>query len=426
MSGYPGPHPDNDIQISTYQTQPQYDDPYNDQGRSSAEYHHHDHRSGRDISTSRGRRSSTAETREQHSSIQMNAIGQLASARRTLPVLALIYLGWNLLEIVGFSIVLAMTWDLPCDEPTIRALTIARIIRDAVMVPVHLRRVLGYPETNFDYNVQAVNRISLLFFFILSQQWLTDGSACRKSAPALYWSGIAIITLLYLTMLAPLLLLLAICLCLPCILGLFRVLNIGTTLPQAASSNDLEQLPTFEYDPDTYHEPSYNHEPGHDFEMVPHPDEGDEGDGGHPHTPSGNKPPLPLPEPQPDTFQNEGTAPPLSPVAQPTYRATPSQGKWRTPKGTAPPELDVVAGETTGGAPPGGATASIPECSICLCEFEKGEAITKLRCDHSFHKDCVTSWLKLNRTCPICRKDAITGAAADVGSRGRYGLNGLL
>ncbi|KAJ9608616.1 hypothetical protein H2200_006387 [Cladophialophora chaetospira] len=43
------------------------------------------------------------------------------------------------------------------------------------------------------------------------------------------------------------------------------------------------------------------------------------------------------------------------------------------------------------------------ECSICMDNVELGQEVTVLPCDHWFHGDCVTSWLKEHDTCPHCR-----------------------
>lgn len=44
------------------------------------------------------------------------------------------------------------------------------------------------------------------------------------------------------------------------------------------------------------------------------------------------------------------------------------------------------------------------ECVICLGEFEGGEIIINLPCNHLFHHQCISSWLKKSHTsCPICR-----------------------
>eukprot|EP00238_Polyblepharides_amylifera_P004560 CAMPEP_0196578302 /NCGR_PEP_ID=MMETSP1081-20130531/7216_1 /TAXON_ID=36882 /ORGANISM="Pyramimonas amylifera, Strain CCMP720" /LENGTH=860 /DNA_ID=CAMNT_0041897469 /DNA_START=1 /DNA_END=2583 /DNA_ORIENTATION=- len=44
-------------------------------------------------------------------------------------------------------------------------------------------------------------------------------------------------------------------------------------------------------------------------------------------------------------------------------------------------------------------------CSICLSEYEHGQAIRKLPCSHQFHNDCIIPWLKRERTCPYCKAD---------------------
>ena len=44
-----------------------------------------------------------------------------------------------------------------------------------------------------------------------------------------------------------------------------------------------------------------------------------------------------------------------------------------------------------------------PECSICLMEVNDGQDTILLPCGHMFHDKCVTQWLKIHNTCPLCR-----------------------
>ncbi|XP_010533410.1 PREDICTED: E3 ubiquitin ligase BIG BROTHER-related-like [Tarenaya hassleriana] len=44
------------------------------------------------------------------------------------------------------------------------------------------------------------------------------------------------------------------------------------------------------------------------------------------------------------------------------------------------------------------------ECAICVQDFAEGSMITRLPCDHTFHGDCIKTWLQINRECPLCRK----------------------
>lgn len=47
---------------------------------------------------------------------------------------------------------------------------------------------------------------------------------------------------------------------------------------------------------------------------------------------------------------------------------------------------------------------NMPECAVCLSEFEEGEKGRILpRCKHSFHTECIDMWFHSNSTCPLCR-----------------------
>jgi len=44
-------------------------------------------------------------------------------------------------------------------------------------------------------------------------------------------------------------------------------------------------------------------------------------------------------------------------------------------------------------------------CGICLSSWEKSDLLRRLTCLHSFHKECIDTWLSQNSTCPICKND---------------------
>ncbi len=50
-----------------------------------------------------------------------------------------------------------------------------------------------------------------------------------------------------------------------------------------------------------------------------------------------------------------------------------------------------------------------PSCSICLCEYEKGETITQLPCGHLYHDSCLDAWTKNHVRCPLCNFDLMQG-----------------
>lgn len=45
------------------------------------------------------------------------------------------------------------------------------------------------------------------------------------------------------------------------------------------------------------------------------------------------------------------------------------------------------------------------QCAICMEDFNLNEIAKKLPCKHLFHEPCITEWLKLHGTCPVCRKN---------------------
>jgi len=52
-----------------------------------------------------------------------------------------------------------------------------------------------------------------------------------------------------------------------------------------------------------------------------------------------------------------------------------------------------------------GADQTAMSCAICLCEYESNDLLRQMPCRHLFHKECVDEWLKLKRTCPLCKFD---------------------
>ncbi|KAH7424360.1 hypothetical protein KP509_11G004200 [Ceratopteris richardii] len=45
-------------------------------------------------------------------------------------------------------------------------------------------------------------------------------------------------------------------------------------------------------------------------------------------------------------------------------------------------------------------------CHICLAEYEEGDNLRVLPCNHEYHKVCIDKWLReVHRICPLCRRD---------------------
>ena len=45
-------------------------------------------------------------------------------------------------------------------------------------------------------------------------------------------------------------------------------------------------------------------------------------------------------------------------------------------------------------------------CPICQCdEYEDGDVVRRLQCRHTFHSECVDSWLARKKSCPLCQRN---------------------
>lgn len=61
-----------------------------------------------------------------------------------------------------------------------------------------------------------------------------------------------------------------------------------------------------------------------------------------------------------------------------------------------------------------------PSCPVCMEDYKPGDNdILKVRqCGHIFHRDCLKSWMKVNRTCPLCRLDLVSGTHGEDAAKG--------
>ena len=81
---------------------------------------------------------------------------------------------------------------------------------------------------------------------------------------------------------------------------------------------------------------------------------------------------------------------------------------------------DSLGGAVAAGLPPSqlaslrvttleAAPSEEQRCCICCCEFVAGDRLMALHCKHEFHPECIGTWLRAKRTCPICKRHATCG-----------------
>ncbi|RDX63666.1 E3 ubiquitin ligase BIG BROTHER-related, partial [Mucuna pruriens] len=44
-------------------------------------------------------------------------------------------------------------------------------------------------------------------------------------------------------------------------------------------------------------------------------------------------------------------------------------------------------------------------CVICQIEYEEGETLVAIQCEHPYHTDCISKWLQIKKVCPICNTE---------------------
>jgi len=44
-------------------------------------------------------------------------------------------------------------------------------------------------------------------------------------------------------------------------------------------------------------------------------------------------------------------------------------------------------------------------CPICIEKFKTGDDLLEMECGHSFHRNCLMSWLEYEKNCPNCRSE---------------------
>ena len=56
-------------------------------------------------------------------------------------------------------------------------------------------------------------------------------------------------------------------------------------------------------------------------------------------------------------------------------------------------------------------SAEHPRCCICCCDYVEGDRVMKLACGHEYHLECISTWLRAKKICPMCKQPAAAAPA---------------
>jgi hypothetical protein len=167
-----------------------------------------------------------------HRQVQQNAVQDALEAAARSPLLLSIALLFSVAEIAIASVCLSKGWDSPCDKP-LKQWIIAYTLRMLWTVPLKLwsfrcarragRRGLAGRD-QYDRERGEMQRYSswsntlTLIWIIVAHFWLYGSSSCSSDNPWVYKYVLVQLILFYVQLCIPVLLILTICLCLPCLL----------------------------------------------------------------------------------------------------------------------------------------------------------------------------------------------------------------
>ena len=309
------------------------------------------------------------------------------------------------------------------DVVLLNSLVILYALKSVISLPftifAHMNpRRQGEPLTARDILMEryrTLMEIAGTCLFFLSNYFLFSKPTWRDEAPATFFLCVANVAIGYIVILIPVLLCLAVILCLPLVVRVMRYLDIGPVVGiKGATEEMIAAIPIVIYRKpvETGTEPSStvvdmdNTTPSDSQgERIESVTLSSSSTPGHSPSPSSSSPSQPT---------SSSVAPTSGRSSKGGFLGFFRKGKKKA-KGPKPSE----------------ATSSTPAteyltlsdaqdavCAICLCDYEDDEELRKMACTHYFHKECVDEWLRLHKNCPLCKRDIEDLAGVASGSSG--------
>ncbi|KXN75041.1 hypothetical protein CONCODRAFT_82576 [Conidiobolus coronatus NRRL 28638] len=302
----------------------------------------------------------------------LNNYRQASKNSRILLFLTTIYI---LLQVSGIVTILILNWQKACDQ-NLKILLILFGARLLVYFPITIYDYLFFSQHQINPNnylkiFKTLIHFSTFLLFIAGNYMVINSSTCSQTAPSLFYFTLAEIIIGYLTITLPALICCAVVFCLPCFLVGLRMIRLGETVGSGASQDAINKLPLLQFNQEKSIVPDTNVK----MDNSNHPQ------------------------------YNQ-----LNPTkkSKPWYKKFFSSSRPKKESNTELGRLSLRSGLPILYILDGGDSS----CAICLSDYEHKDTIRMMKCFHHYHMDCLDEWLKINRTCPLCKRD-ISGHIID-------------
>ncbi|KAI9322680.1 hypothetical protein BX666DRAFT_1897457 [Dichotomocladium elegans] len=266
-----------------------------------------------------------------------------------------------------------------CDKP-LDVFLIVFLVRSIVSLPLvvyyHMQRARerlegqdsSRPQRRWTDRLNSLLYVFGIVWFIVGNYFLFTAGACSQTAPVLFFTALVWVLLGYGMILIPVVICASVVFCLPCVLVMMRTLNLGygPGFVVGATQEEIDALPVYQYYAETRGIQAEQTELGQRENISPQSSE----------------------ENQQRQQQSKKKRPAF-------FKRLLRRNKTEKDPGRIYERLTITPVEDA-------------LCSICLSEYEDEDLVCKLWCRHHFHKDCVSEWLLLNSSCPLCKRDIRT------------------
>lgn len=174
--------------------------------------------------------------------VQRNVMEGVEDARARSGKLMALYALYAVIELTVTSTILSLYWDQPCDQP-IKYFTLVFSLRFVIALPLNVYRYRHPHDSPRTKRVITWVDIGYLGWFVFGQIWTFRSATCAETSPEVFYYALALIIITYFVLLLPVLLVLGLCLCLPCVFIVLGCLSEN----QGADDKEISNIPTREF-----------------------------------------------------------------------------------------------------------------------------------------------------------------------------------